>query len=138
MSKNSVGSLRVFVDTNVWFSAFYKEGVCSQLLRLLHVSSHEIVISELVLEEIIHTVREKIPKALPFVIEYMNTTKPTVVKNPQKELFTQYQDFADKKDLLILIAAAEYKCAYFITGNIKDFKTDPISKENQLTILSPA
>lgn len=128
---------RIFIDTNVWFSAFYKEGVCSQLLRLLHASSHEIVISELVLEEIIHTVREKIPGALPFVIEYINTAKPTVVKNPQKELHAQYQSFADKKDVPILIAALEYECTYFITGNIKDFNGEQIVKEHGIKILPP-
>ncbi|PJC31691.1 hypothetical protein CO051_03860 [Candidatus Roizmanbacteria bacterium CG_4_9_14_0_2_um_filter_39_13] len=76
---------RVFVDTNVWFSAFYKEGTCSRILRQLNKSSYEVVISELVLEEIIRTIQKKAPSALPFIVEYLNTTKVIVVKNSEKK-----------------------------------------------------
>lgn len=128
---------RVFVDTNVWFSAFYKEGTCSRILRQLNNSSYEVVISELVLEEIIRTIQKKAPSALPFIVEYLNTTKVIVVKNSEKKVTTQYHHLADIKDVPILTAAIEYDCTYFITGNMKDFMTDQIAKEHQITIVSP-
>lgn len=129
--------LRVFIDSNVWFSAFYKEGICSRLLRLLSDSSHEIVISEQVLEEIIKNIQEKIPQALTLVIQYMDTVKPTVAKNPSRPLLPRYNKLADKKDLPILISAIEYRCDYFITGNIKDFKIQQGSKTT-LKIYTPS
>lgn len=129
---------RVFIDSNIWFSAFYKKGVCSELLRSLHKASWEIVISELVLEEVIRNIKEKIPHVLALVIEYFNTVKPTVVKNPLKDKVPTYRDLASLHDLPILIAAVEYRCAYFITGNIKDFKSSPIKKKSGLRIVTPS
>ena len=43
---------RVFVDSNIWFSAFYKKGKASELLEKLISEKYTVVISELVLEEI--------------------------------------------------------------------------------------
>ncbi|PJC31692.1 hypothetical protein CO051_03865 [Candidatus Roizmanbacteria bacterium CG_4_9_14_0_2_um_filter_39_13] len=51
---------------------------------------------------------------------------------------TQYHHLADIKDVPILTATIEYDCTYFITGNMKDFMTDQIAKEHQITIVSPA
>ena len=127
----------VFIDSNVWFSAFYKEGVCSELLRSLSKSVYEIVISELVLEEVIKNIKEKVPNALSYVIEYINSIKPTVVKNPSRSIIVQHKDLADKYDLLILVSAIEYKCTYFITGNMKDFKTELIKSKKHLIIITP-
>lgn len=129
---------RVFIDSNVWFSAFYKEGVCSQLLRNLTKLSYEIVISELVLEEVIRNIKEKIPKALSLVIEYLNNIRPTVVKIPNKSVISQYKTLAEEKDLPILVSAVEFKCLYFITGNMKDFKVDLIRKKTGLKVLTPS
>lgn len=138
MSKNKLDNLQVFIDTNVWFSAFYKEGTCSKLLRLLEQSSHEIIISELVLEEIIHTIKQKIPEVLPLVIQYIDVIKPTVVKDPEKKLVMQQNNLADKKDIPILVAAIEFNCEFFITGNIKDFKVEEIFDKHKLKVLRPA
>jgi|GEM_PF-983240 len=129
---------RVFIDTNIWFSTLYKEGTCSKLLRQLNKSSYEIVISELVLEEIIRTIQKKTPSILPFVIEYLDTTKVIVAKNLEKKAISQYHHLADIKDAPILATAVEYECSYFVTGNLKDFKIDQIGKKHTLIVVSPA
>jgi len=129
---------KIFIDSNVWFSAFYKKGVCSNLIELLRQLNLEIVISELVLEEILSNIKEKIPDALPLVIEYLKIIKPTVVKNPKKETALKYKNLASLKDIPILISAFEYRCQYFITVNIKDFKVNLIEKKLNLKIIKPA
>jgi len=129
---------KIFIDSNVWFSAFYKKGVCSNLIETLYKLNFEIVICELVLEEILKNIKEKIPEALPLVIEYLKIIKPTVVKNPKKEVVLKYKNLASLKDIPILISAFEYQCQYFITGNIKDFKVKLIEKELNLKIIKPA
>jgi len=129
---------KIFIDSNVWFSAFYKKGVCSDLIELLHKLNLEIVVSELVLEEILTNIKEKIPDALPLVIEYLKLIKPTVVKNPKKEEILKYKNLASLKDLPILISAFKYQCQYFISGNTKDFKINLIQKKFNLKILKPA
>ncbi len=129
----------VFIDSNVWFSAFYKEGVCSQPLRVLEKKpSTKIVISELVLEEIVTNIREKIPEALSFIIAYMDSIKPIVVKNPKQPMKKEYNMLAHKKDLFILVSAVEYQCGYFITGNVKDFRIEKIKEKFGLHIVKPS
>ena len=56
----------VFIDSNVWFSAFYKKGVCSKLLKNIKSLDWQVCVSELVLEEIIRNIQLKIPNALSF------------------------------------------------------------------------
>ena len=129
---------KIFIDSNVWFSAFYKKSVCSNLIETLHQINFEIVICELVLEEILKNIKEKIPDALSLVIEYLKIIKPTVVKNLKKEVALKYKNLASLKDIPILISAFEYRCQYFITGNIKDFKVKLIEKELNLKIIKPA
>ena|SRR3990167_739639 len=129
---------RVFIDSNIWFSAFYKKGVCSELLSYLHKTSWEMVICELVLEEIVRNIKEKIPQALALVIEYFNSVKPTVAKNPLKYEIPAYKGLASIHDLPILISAIDYKCAYFITGNTKDFRSSRIKERFGLQIMAPS
>jgi len=83
-------------------------------------------------------IKEKIPKALPLVIEYLKIIKPTVVKNPKKEMALKYKNLASLKDIPILISAFEYRCQYFITGNIRDFEVKLIEKKLNLKIIKPA
>lgn len=128
----------VFLDSNVWFSAFYKEGICAQLLRKLIKSSYNLVISELVLEEIIRNLKQKIPEVLSMVIEYIDKIKPIVVKNPKVIELNKFKSFANEKDLPILVSAINYECKFFVTGNIKDFNIKKIKSKTGLDILKPS
>ena len=128
----------VFIDSNVWFSAFYKEGICSKILRLIIKFKWHIVISELVLEEIIRNVKEKIPTVLPLVITYLDTLSPAVVKNPSLDVVKQYRGWAKLHDLPILVSAIEYGCTYFVTGNIQDFNENQIRLKSDLKIIAPS
>jgi len=128
----------VFIDSNVWFSAFYKEGSCSKLLRNIKSSGWKVFISELVLEEVIKNIQLKIPDALSFFVDYLKENKIVVLKNPTLKLLTQYKKLAKFEDLPIIISAVESKCNYFITGNIKDFNIVLINKIFKIKILTPA
>lgn len=127
----------VFIDSNVWFSAFYKDGICSKLLENTGASGQKICISELVLEEIIRNVQLKIPSVLPLFINYVKENKICVLKNPSASQLLRYQGLAEKCDLPILVAAIEFKCNFFITGNLKDFNFPRIKKVSNIIIISP-
>lgn len=129
--------VKVFIDSNVWFSAFYKKGVCSQLLNKLNNKKFEVVISQLVLEEIVINVKNKLPSVLPLVYSFFQEYPVTIVRNPAANEFNKYFGLADKKDLPILISALKYGCNYFITGNIRDFKVEEIRKKHSLKIITP-
>lgn len=127
----------VFIDSNVWFSAFYKEGACSKLLENIESFGLKVYISEFILEEVIRTVQIKIPKTLSFFINYLKENKTTVLKNPSLDELLQYDGLARKTDLPIIIAAIEFKCDFFITGNLKDFNYAKIKKISNIIITSP-
>lgn len=128
----------IFIDSNVWFSAFYKKGVCSKLLNIIESSGWQVCVSELVLEEVIKNIQLKIPSALSFFIDYLKEYKIIILKNPPTTHLLQYGDLAEKHDLPILISAIDYKCTYFITGNIKDFKVNQIKNKLRLKVIMPS
>ena len=128
----------VFIDSNIWFSAVYKTGICSQLLQILCQNKWMIVVSELVLEEILRNIEAKKPSASQLASEYIKTINPVVVKNPDETLLDPYLGLAHPDDLPILVSAIQYHCRYFITGNIKDFRVKLIQKRTKLKIVTPA
>lgn len=128
----------IFIDSNIWFSAFYKEGLCSKLLRDIESLSWKVFISELVLEEVIRNIKLKIPNTLSFFIDYLKESKVVVFKNPSSKLLTRYKKLAKFEDLAIIISAFESKCNYFITGNLKDFNIALINKIFRIKIITPA
>ena len=127
----------VFIDTNIWFSAFYKTGTCSQLITKLREKEITIAISELVLAEIINTFQKKLPQALSLVSEYLQFLKVLIFRNPEKHKMLMYSKLVDKNDLPILVSAIENKCQYLITGNLKDFTIKKIKKVTNLKVVSP-
>lgn len=128
----------VFIDSNVWFSVFYKEGSCSKLLEDIKSLGWKVFISELVLEEVIKNIQLKIPNTLSFFVNYLKENKIIVLKNPSPKSLTQYKKLAKFEDLPIIISTVESKCNYFITGNIKDFNLTLINKINKIKIFTPA
>lgn len=129
--------IKVFIDSNVWFSAFYKKGLISELLEKLNNEKYEVLISQLVLEEIIVNIKDKLPSILSLVYNFFQEYPVTIVKNSSMDELKNHFDLADKKDLPILTSALNYKCNYFITGNIKDFEVGKIKKKYGLKVLTP-
>lgn len=127
----------VFIDSNVWFSAFYKEGSCSKLLENIKSLGWKVFVSELILEEVIRNIQLKTPNALSPFVNYLKENKIVVLKNPSSKLLTQYKKLAKFEDLPIIISAFESKCDYFITGNMKDFNLTSINKISKIKILTP-
>jgi len=129
--------ISVFIDSNVWFSAFYKKGSCSILLENVKLFGYKVFIFELVVEEVIRNIQLKIPKVLPFFIKYLKENRIVVLKNPSSKLIVCHKELAEFEDLPIIFSAIKSKCEYFITGNIKDFNLTLINKINKIKILSP-
>lgn len=132
-----VSKPRVFVDSNVWFSAFYKKGTASELINSFLQKRFEIVISEQVLEEVLKNIKNKIPQALHLAYQFFQVCPLTIIKDPQLKELEKFAGLAEKKDLPILIPALKYDCRFFITGNKKDFRIRKIKKNHHLVILNP-
>lgn len=129
--------LRVFIDSNVWFSAFYKKGIASDLIGKLLQKKLEVVVSELVLEEIMRNIGKKLPTTLSLVYRSFQEYPITVIKNPKIGQLQKFAGLVQRKDLPILVSALNYRCDFLVTGNKKDFKTSQIKKQYHLLILNP-
>jgi len=127
----------VFIDSNVWFSAFYRKGICSKLIENYISLGWKVHISEIVLEEVIRNIQIKIPHVLPFFTSYLKENKTIVLKNPSITKLLQYKGLAEKHDLPIFVSAIAYKCNYFITGNLQDFNLKKIQKRSKIILISP-
>ena len=130
--------IKVFIDSNVWFSAFHSpKSTCSQLIEKLLKKKFEVVVSQQILEEIVRNIRAKLPQILPLVEQFFLNYPTTILKNPAKEEIKKFQILADKKDAFLIASAGLYHCQYFITGNVKDFKILPIKQKYHLMVLKP-
>jgi putative PIN family toxin of toxin-antitoxin system len=131
------GKTKLFIDSNIWFSVFYKKGTTSKLLEKIFSKNYEVVISELVLEELFRNIKIKAPKALNLAYRFFREYPVTVVKNPVFENLGKYTGMAQKKDLPILTAALDYQCQYLVTGNLKDFSVLKIRRKFNLIVINP-
>lgn len=127
----------IFIDSNVWFSAFYGQGICSKLIEQSISSGGQVCISELVLEEVIRNIQQKIPHALSLFTRYLKENKIIVLKNPSIATLSHYQGLAERHDLPILVPAITHKCKYFITGNLQDFDLKKIREKSPIRLLTP-
>lgn len=129
---------KVFVDSNVWFSAFYKkESISGKLLKICQEKKITVVISELVLEEVVRNIKRKIPQALGSVKVFLSHYPLVIVKNPLLNQLKKGVKLAKLHDRPILLASLNYHCDFFITGNKKDFNIKKIKTKYKLIVLNP-
>lgn len=127
---------KIFVDTNVWFSAFYESINADKILKA-HVDKKILaVISRRVLDELVRNISRKIPRAIEPLQVFLEATPPVIVKDPQALLPT-IKLLAHKKDQLILQAAVNSQAKYLISGNLKHFSIAKIRAKFNLHVLSP-
>ena len=130
---------RVFLDSNVVFSGLYSpEGAPGVILEHFVKGSIRVVVSQQVLEEVVRTVRAKLPSTLPALRRLLLSTPPEVMADPELRETEQWMKRLPLGDAAILAAAIGTQPDYFITGD-KHFTEDPgIAGEAGLHIISPA
>lgn len=130
---------RVFLDSNVIFSGLYSpEGAPGIILEHFVRGSIRVVVSQQVLEEVVRTVRAKLPDALPALRRLLVGIPPEVVADPGHEEIERCMKKMALGDAAVLAAAAGAQPDYFITGD-KHFTQSPaIGEEAGLRIVTPA
>lgn len=129
-------TIRVFIDTNVWFSSLYGSENCQKIIHAHQEGKFVAVISPRVLDELVKNVRNKLPQHLHGLQTFLVSTPPEIVQNPT-DIPEKLLPFVSLKDLPIFISAVQSGVAYFITGNIKDFKRNRRKKIGSITVLTP-
>lgn len=127
----------VFIDTNVWFSAFWGSKNCEKLIRA-HVEGLIIaVVSQQVLEESIRNIKQKIPQVLSVWQELIASYPPKLIADPES-VDSGIKKLVKAEDQLIFTAAIRGKVNYFVTGNLKDFQAVKLERASGIKILNPA
>jgi len=123
--------VRVFFDTNVLVSAFVSRGLCTDLLEIV-LAEHELLVSDLVVEEFERVLREKLGAPKPVLERALSVfdhvkvvSSPTAVPNG-----IQFEE----DDATILGAAIEAGADVFVTG---DQELLAAAKQSPIPAVSP-
>jgi putative PIN family toxin of toxin-antitoxin system len=129
---------RVFLDSNVIFSGLYsRKGAPSRILQAFVTGSICVGISQQVLDEVVRTIKEKLPAILPMLKELLMSAPPEIQADPTREEVNRWEDRLEFADAAILAAAISSGVEYFITGD-NHFLNDPdIAKGSCLRIVTP-
>lgn len=128
---------KVFIDTNVWFSAFLSSKKPLVIIQA-HINDNiEGTLSETVLSELVRNVRKKAPQNLKDLEKLLSNTPPTIVPTPAA-VDRATEQYVHRKDQIIFQAAVNAKVEYFVTGNLKDFAAAPLKKSYGILVCSPA
>jgi putative PIN family toxin of toxin-antitoxin system len=131
--------IRAFVDTNVLFSGFYSSrGVPRAIIGKFIEGEIGLVISQMVLDEIIRTVRSKLPEKLPLLRAFFIATTPEIQKDPSLEQVKRWSAKVPAVDAIILAAAINAKVDYFVTGDNHFLKPLDVARESGLKIVTPS
>lgn len=126
---------KVFLDSNIFFSAFYGSVNCERLIKAHQKGEIIATISQQVIEESTINIREKIPQMLTSFERLLINNLPELVVDP-KIIPSKITQFVDVKDQPIFASAMLAKVDYFVTGNIKDFKVKELEKDTGIKILT--
>jgi len=118
---------KIFLDTNVWFSAFYGSENAEKLIRAHIEGKIKATVSQQVLEELVKNIKKKIPQAIDAFRRLLESTPPQIVRSPEKTA----------REVKRWVAAVNAKVKFFVTGNTKDFSVKNLKKRFSIEILSP-
>jgi putative PIN family toxin of toxin-antitoxin system len=106
--------MRVFLDTNVLAGAVATRGLCADLFREI-IASHQLILSETVIEELQRVLNDKFRLPEAIIDEYIWLLRQDTLIVGEDNL--AHLDFEDKSDIPILGAASKAKADVFITGD---------------------
>jgi len=130
---------RVFLDSNVVFSGLYSsEGAPGVILEHFVKGNLSVVVSQQVLEEVIRTIKEKLPDALPALRRLLLNTPPEVVVDPKRPDIERWAKYLHLGDAAILAVAVAAQPDYFITGDRHFLDNQEIAENAGLKIVTPA
>lgn len=130
---------RVFLDSNVLFSALYSPGGAPDaILTMFGEGRIRVVVSRQVLEEAVRAVQEKLPKALHTLSRLLMNIHLEVVEDPSLSEFTRWAAVIHRGDAPILAAAVAAQVDYLVTGDNHFFQNPAIVEKTGLQIVTPA
>jgi uncharacterized protein len=129
---------RVFLDSNVIFSGLYSpEGGPGRILEHFIKGDITVIVSQQVLEEVVRTIKEKLPGALPALRRLLLNTPPEVVADPAMSDIAPWRGRLQPGDAAVLVAAAAARPDYFVTGDRHFLSRPDIAESAGIRIVTP-
>ncbi len=123
--------MKVFLDTNVLVSAAATRGLCADVLREV-LTSHQLIISADLLQELEKVLREKIGLPRALIAEFVEFIRQDAQVSGPSPL--QQISIKDQADIAILSAAVKGGTDLFVTG---DGELIDLKKLGTMEIVSP-
>jgi predicted nucleic acid-binding protein len=123
--------VKVFVDANVLVAAVATRGLCADVLRAV-LASHELVVSQQVLDEVRRVLRLKIGVSPGLVADFVRWLQQEADVAPAARL--PDVELSDRDDLPILGAAVAAGAEVFVTG---DRELVELGNVEGMRVLSP-
>ncbi len=123
--------MRVFLDTNVLVAAFAARGLCADVLREV-ILRHELVVSEVLLEELARALRDKVrldAEAAREIVAFLRDGASPAPEGPLLPL-----PLRGPGDRAILSAAVRAGAEYLVTG---DREVQALGRAQRTVIVSP-
>ena len=96
-----------------------------------------VVISQQVLDEVVRTIKAKLPEALPSLRKLLVNSPLEIRKDPTPEEVARWAEVINPDDAGILAAATDAEPDYLITGDSHFFKSPVIGRKSGLQIVTP-
>ena len=128
--------IKVFCDSNIFFSAIYtdfKNSYPSLIIELAENNFFDIYFSNLVELEVKYNIEKKIPQK----IDISNKLFRKFIRVEDVIIELEILNKLPEKDRIILSTAIYYRMNFFITGNVKDFSYLLNKKIGETLVLSP-
>lgn len=131
--------LRVFLDSNVIYSGLYYSGSTPALI-LKHCieGKFRAVISTLLLEEVLRTIRRKLPLSIQDLRKFIVSVPWEIVKDPSMEEIAKWSRVIHIEDAVIVAAAIASESNILVTGDKDFFNNTDIFRKSGLQIITPA
>ena len=129
----------IFMDSNVLFSGLYSSrGPAGIILEHFVNGKLKVVISQQVLEEVVRTIKEKLPEALPSFMKLLLNAPPVIVKDASPKEIASWSKIINEEDAGILASATAVKPDYLVTGDKHYFARKAIAEKSGLRIITPS
>lgn len=131
--------IRAFLDSNVIYSAVCSpQGTPGKVITAFIVGRFQAVVSRLVLEEVVRTVKSKMPARIDALQELLVLNPPEVCPDPSLDEISRCAEVIHAEDAPILAAAIAAKVDYLVSGDRHFLSKVETLKDKGVTVVSPA
>lgn len=131
--------IRVFLDSNAIFSGLRSgEGPPGTILERAAEGKFRMVISRQVLDEVVRTIAEKLPDALPYLWIFLTNIPIEVCRDPEPQDIEAWVEITGLEDAPIAAAAEAAEVNFLVSGDGHFLRAKAAAERKGLRVVSPS